>query len=64
MGIGNKLTKPRLIDIYAIILRKGIIPNSATWPVILAILIGPSTKYLNTNQFLDELDDNLKKKLN
>jgi len=30
----------------------------------LAILIGPSTKYLNTNQFLDELDGNLKKKLN
>jgi len=30
----------------------------------LAILIGPSTKYLNTNQFLDELDSNLKKKLN
>ncbi len=30
----------------------------------LAILIGPSTKYLNTNQFLDELDGSLKKKLN
>ena len=30
----------------------------------LAILIGPSTKYLTTNQFLDELDGNLKKKLN
>tara|TARA_Y100000590_G_scaffold97605_1_gene111071 strand:- start:2403 stop:3617 length:1215 start_codon:yes stop_codon:yes gene_type:complete len=30
----------------------------------LAILIGPSTKYLNTNQFLDELAGNLKKKLN
>jgi len=30
----------------------------------LAILIGPSTKYLNTNQFLDELDGNLKKNLN
>ena len=30
----------------------------------LAILIGPSTKYLNTNQFLDELDGRLKKKLN
>ena len=30
----------------------------------LAILVGPSTKYLNTNQFLDELDGNLKKKLN
>ena len=27
----------------------------------LAILIGPSTKYLNTNQFLDELDGKLKK---
>ena len=30
----------------------------------LAILIGPSTKYLNTNQFLDKLNINLKKKLN
>ena len=30
----------------------------------LAILIGPSTKYLNTNQFLDKIDGNLKKKLN
>jgi len=30
----------------------------------LAILIGPSTKYLNTNQFLDEIDSNLKNKLN
>jgi len=30
----------------------------------LAILIGPTTKYLNTNQFLDVLDRNLKKKLN
>jgi len=30
----------------------------------LAVLIGPSTKYLNTNQFLDELDGSLKKKLN
>ena len=30
----------------------------------LAILIGPSSKYLTTNQFLDELDDQLKKKLN
>ena len=30
----------------------------------LAMLIGPTTKYLNTNQFLDELDGNLKKKLN
>ena len=30
----------------------------------LAILIGPSTKYLNTNQFLDTIDGNLKKKLN
>ena len=30
----------------------------------LAILIGSSTKYLNTNQFLDTLDANLKKKLN
>jgi isocitrate dehydrogenase len=30
----------------------------------LAILIGPSRKYLTTSQFLDELDDQLKKKLN
>ncbi len=30
----------------------------------LAILIGPSTKYLNTNQFLDKIDGDLKKKLN
>ena len=30
----------------------------------LAILIGPSNKYMTTNQFLDELDGNLKKKLN
>ena len=29
----------------------------------LAILIGPSTKYLTTNQFLDKIDVNLKKKL-
>ena len=30
----------------------------------LAILIGPSNKYMTTNQFLDELDGNLKKRLN
>ena len=30
----------------------------------LAILIGPSTKYLTTNQFLSEIADNLKNKLN
>ena len=30
----------------------------------LAILIGPSTKFQTTNQFLDEIDGNLKKKLN
>ena len=30
----------------------------------LAILIGPSSKYLTTNAFLDELDGQLKKKLN
>jgi isocitrate dehydrogenase len=30
----------------------------------LAILIGPSSKYLTTNQFLDVIDQNLKKKLN
>jgi len=30
----------------------------------LAILIGPDRKYLTTNQFLDEIDGNLKKKLN
>ena len=28
------------------------------------ILIGSSTKYLNTNQFLDKIDGSLKKKLN
>ena len=30
----------------------------------LAILMGPSSRYLTTNQFLDEIDGNLKKKLN
>jgi isocitrate dehydrogenase len=30
----------------------------------LAILIGPSNKYMTTNQFLDELDGRLKKNLN
>ena len=30
----------------------------------LAILLGPSTKFLTTNQFLDEIDHNLIKKLN
>ncbi len=30
----------------------------------LAILIGPSTKYLTTNQFLDAIDGSLKQKLN
>ncbi|MDC3030809.1 NADP-dependent isocitrate dehydrogenase [Candidatus Pelagibacter sp.] len=30
----------------------------------LAILIGPSSKYLTTNQFLDEIDGSLKAKLN
>ena len=30
----------------------------------LAILVGPSTKYLTTNQFLDEINRSLKKKLN
>ena len=30
----------------------------------LAILIGSSQEYLTTNQFLDEIDGNLKKKLN
>ena len=30
----------------------------------LAVLIGPSTKYLNTNEFLDLLSNNLSKKLN
>jgi len=30
----------------------------------LAILVGPSTKYLTTNQFLDEIDKKLKKQLN
>ena len=30
----------------------------------LAILIGPSTNYLTTNQFLDVIDGSLKQKLN
>ena len=30
----------------------------------LAILVGPSSKYLTTSQFLDEIDGNLRKKLN
>jgi len=30
----------------------------------LAILVGPSSKYLTTNQFLDEIDGKLKKQLN
>jgi len=30
----------------------------------LAILVGPSTKYLTTNQFLDEIDGKLKEQLN
>ena len=30
----------------------------------LAILVSPTTKYLNTNQFLDKIDINLKKELN
>ena len=30
----------------------------------LAILIGPSTKYLTTKQFLDVIDGSLKQKLN
>ena len=30
----------------------------------LAILVGPSSKYITTNQFLDLIDQKLKKKLN
>ena len=30
----------------------------------LAILVGPASRYLTTNQFLDEIDSNLRKKLN
>ena len=30
----------------------------------LAILVSPNSKFLTTNQFLDEIDGNLKKKLN
>ena len=30
----------------------------------LALLVGPSSKYLTTNQFLDVIDNNLKQKLN
>ena len=29
----------------------------------LAILVGPNTKFLTTNQFLDVIDSNLKKRL-
>ena len=38
--------------------------ESGSMTKALAILIGPSSKYLTTNQFLDEIDGNLKKKLN
>ena len=38
--------------------------ESGTMTKDLAILLSPSTKYLTTNQFLDELDGRLKKKLN
>ncbi len=38
--------------------------ESGTMTKDLAILIGPDSKYLTTNQFLDEIDGNLKKKLN
>jgi len=37
----------------------------APWVLTVSIiLIGPSSKYLTTNQFLDTIDGNLKKKLN
>ena len=38
--------------------------ESGSMTTDLAILIGSSTKYLNTNQFLDKIDGSLKKKLN
>ena len=38
--------------------------NTGSMTKDLAILIGPSSKYLTTNGFLDELDGQLKKKLN
>ena len=38
--------------------------ESGSMTTDLAILIGPSSRYLTTNQFLDEIDGRLKKKLN
>ena len=40
-GIGKRFINPILIEIYAIIVKKGIKPNFATSPEIFAILIGP-----------------------
>ena len=43
------------------------IPDDYKHPLALkdlAILLSPNAKYLNTNQFLDTIDRNLKKKLN
>ena len=39
---------------YAIMLKKGINPNSATWPVILAILIGPPNWELSPDPVIIE----------
>ena len=54
-----------LID-FSLVLEKVCIDavESGSMTKDLAILIGPSSKYMTTNQFLDELDRRLKKNLN
>ena len=54
-----------LID-FSLLLEKVCIDTveSGSMTKDLAILIGPSSKYMTTNQFLDELDGRLKKNLN
>ena len=54
-----------LID-FSLVLEKVCIDavESGSMTKDLAILIGPSSKYMTTNQFLDELDGRLKKNLN
>jgi len=54
-----------LID-FSLVLEKVCIDavESGSMTKDLAILIGPSSKYMTTNQFLDELDGQLKKNLN
>ena len=55
----------KLID-FSLVLEKVCIDavESGSMTKDLAILIGPSSKYMTTNQFLDELDGRLKKNLN